>query len=123
MSLCVCGRAVTVGALCALCLGAVGTPPAATGSAHPGGTEIVRLTPGRRPDRDQPEQPHGPEEEAAQLPSGPEAETIERHALVADHPRYGLLNGYNYLGYCDMCPIGLRDPGALCCGPCPGKAS
>ena len=119
-----CGKAVVVGALCALCIGTASVPAsAALGSVRSAGTEITRPTPGRRPEPDEAEQPHTPKLEATQLPGGPEAKTIERHVLVADHPRYGLLNGYNYLGYCDTCPIGLRDPGALCSGPCPDEGA
>jgi hypothetical protein len=103
----------------------MGTPSvsaSAVGSMRSAGTEISAPTPARRPGHDEAEQPHSPEEEAAQLPGGPEAEAQERHVHVCDHPRYGLLNGLNYLGYCDTCPIGLRDPGALCRGPCPPSA-
>lgn len=64
---------------------------------------------------DHPEQPHGPEVDAAELPSQ-ETEVLERHVLVLDDPKYGVLNGQNYLGYCETCPL----IGQICHGPCPG---
>lgn len=122
MGICGCGRAIAAGAMCAVCLGAIGAlPSAGVGSVRPVGTEITRLIPGRKTENEA-ERPHTPELEAAELPGAPEAEIQERHVLILDHPRYGLLNALNYLGYCDSCPIGLRDPGAICWDPCPGDA-
>ena len=66
------------------------------------------------------EQPHVPEVEYPDL-AGQETEVLEEHVLVAGDQRYGLLNGLNYLGYCDTCPLAARR--ALCAGPCPGEKS
>lgn len=47
-----------------------------------------------------------------------DAEIVEEHVLVLDHPVYGQLNGRNYIGYCDTCPLAAQR--ALCSSPCSG---
>jgi hypothetical protein len=37
---------------------------------------------------------------------------LETHVLVLDHPRYGVLNSLNYVGYCGDCPVQARASGA-----------
>jgi hypothetical protein len=56
--------------------------------------------------------------DSAELPGSPEAEVQARHVLTLGDPRYGVLNGLNYLGYCPTCPVGLGGEGGLCYGPC-----
>lgn len=112
-------KAIVTGSLCALCAAGV---TAAESPAHQGvrlaGAVITRPVVGWPSHGDRPEQPHTPEIEATELP-GTESEILERHVLVVGHPRYGQLNGLNYLAYCEGCPAELR--GDLCYGPCPGE--
>jgi hypothetical protein len=116
-----CGRQpIVVGVLCALCLGVIiPAPSAAASGVSRTAAAVTRPVPGRATEHDQPEQPHTLELEATHFRGGPETEVTEEHVLVLDHPRYGLLNGRNHLGYCDNCPIGLGGNGGLCHGPCP----
>lgn len=99
-----------------LAAGQLGSPGGATQASPTKAAIAAQCQPAVRPRRDDhPEQPHVPEMEAAELP-GQETEVLERHVLVLDDPKYGVLNGLNYLGYCDTCPL----VGQLCYGPCPG---
>ncbi len=97
-----------------LCLGMIGGPPGPAQQVPRPAAVVIRA-----PEADHAEQPHTPELAETQL-TGPETEIVEEHVLVLDHPRYGLLNGLNYLGYCGTCPLAAsRD---LCYGPCPAEA-
>jgi hypothetical protein len=118
MSCSKCGirKAVAASGLCLLCLGGVVATSAQPHGHYARAAEITALTAsGTLPDHA--EQPHPPEMAETQLASPPEAEIIERHVLTLDHPLYGQLNGHNYLGYCDTCPLASRE--ALCYGSCP----
>ena len=110
-------RAVLAAAGAALLgLGGIGAPgPLITPPmpAHP----VIR---GRADDHD--DQPHGPELEWDGI-AGPDTEIDERHVLVLDHPRYGVLNGRNYIGYCEECPVADMGTGLTCGGPCPGEVA
>jgi|SRR5580658_608956 hypothetical protein len=119
-----CGRckirkAIVAGSLCALCAaGITAAESPAHQAAHLAGVMITRPAEAGPSRADRPEQPDTPEIEAAELP-GTETEILERHVLVIGHPKYGQLNGLNYLGYCDGCPA--EQWGDLCYGPCPGE--
>jgi len=112
-------RRAIVGALAGL-LGIVGIPLPGTASPAP------ETTPGhpviRSRDHDHDEQPHTPEQEPTEIPAE-ETEIVEQHVLVVDDPRYGVLNGRNYIGFCDDCPVSKMG-GAQCggiAGGCPGS--
>jgi hypothetical protein len=112
-------KAIATGSLCALCAAGVtaaGSP--AHHGVHLSGVVITRPVAAGPSHEDRPEQPHTPEIEATELP-GTKTEILERHVIVVGHPKYGQLNGLNYLGYCDGCPAEQR--GDLCYGPCPGE--
>lgn len=99
-----------------LAVGPLGSPAGATQASPTRAAVTSQAQPAVRPRRDDHlEQPHVLEMEAAELP-GQETEVLERHVLVLDDPKYGVLNGLNYLGYCDTCPL----IGQICYGPCPG---
>jgi len=111
-------RAVGLVAAALLAAGGFGAPgraapaePPVPGSSHP----AIRAR-----DHDHDDQPHTTELEFADV-SSTETEVDDRHVLVLDHPKYGLLNGKNYLGYCDSCPIATMGTGTQCAGPCPGE--
>ena len=96
----------------ACCLGFIsGAPGTAAPTASPPTPPVAVVA---RPD-DHNDQPHTPEVSEPEPLASPEAEIIEEHVLVADHPIYGQLNGHNYLGYCDTCPLATQR--ALCPGP------
>jgi len=104
-------KAVAAGGLCLLCAGGItDAGPASLTTVASVSRPLITARP-----RDHHEQPHTPEIEQVQLAS-PDREILERHVLTADHPRYGVLNGLNYLGYCETCPI--ASTGAQCHGPC-----
>jgi hypothetical protein len=74
---------------------------------------------GRHKEHD--ELPHTPEAEGTLPRRGPETEVGDRHVLVLDDPRYGVLNGRNYIGYCQDCPVAGSGTGMQCGGPCPAE--
>jgi hypothetical protein len=114
-------QAVVTGSLCALCAaGVTAADSAAHQAGHHARVTITRTVAARPSGVDRPEQPHPPEIEANELP-GTETENPERHVIVLDHPKYGLLNGLNYIGYCEGCPAERR--GDLCYGPCAGETN
>lgn len=88
-----------------LCLGAGiaagSVSPAVAASAHQLVITAVAA--------DQAEHPHTPELAEPQYDAGPETAILERHVLVLDHPKYGQLNGLNYLAGCETCPLALPD--------------
>jgi hypothetical protein len=115
-----CRKAVAAGGFCVLCFGVTaaggpGGPITSAGSSRPAITARAKEHAAEHP-----EQPHTPELAGTELAS-PEMMIFERHVLVLDHPKYGLLNGRNYVGYCDTCPSAL--PGVPCTGPCPAEAA
>lgn len=75
----------------------------------------------RARDHEHEDQPHTPETEWSAF-SGPESEIHQDgHVLVADDPRYGVLNGTNIIGYCRACPVAALSHGMRCSIRCPGE--
>jgi hypothetical protein len=110
-------KAVAGAGLCVLCLGIMGAASPPHHDAHVAAAAQISGTPAHAEPLAHDDQPHPPEAAEAQPIPGAETAVEERHVLVVDDPRYGVLNGRNYIGYCATCPAALQ--GALCYGPCP----
>jgi hypothetical protein len=112
-------RALVVAGILAVGSATPASPASTASRTSPASSTIAasQSQPARPRREDRPEQPHAPELEVTELP-GQEVENLERHVLVLDDPRYGVLNGQNYLGYCESCLL----VGQVCHGPCPGLA-
>jgi len=106
-------KATAAAGLCVVCLGGVTDAGSLVHSVgHAAALEIHAQA------ADHVEQPHTHGEAAEVHLAISETEIRERHVLTLDHPIYGQLNGWNYLGGCDECPADLAG-GELCYGPCP----